>query len=77
VDRREWCYFTPNLYDLFSQTPGAERGRLLMRLAELVERDIDEISALEALNNGKTFAVSKSFDVAQSAAVLRYYGGWA
>ena len=59
------------------QTPGSVRGELLIKLAELLERDIDEISALEALDNGKTFAICRSFDVAQSAAVLRYYGGWA
>lgn len=61
----------------YSQTPGAVRGKLLIRLAEIFERDINELSALEALNNGKTFAICKGFDVPQSAAVLRYYGGWA
>ena len=67
----------PLQYDIFSQTPGAERGKLLIKLAELVERDIDEIAAIEALDNGKTFAISKQVDVTSSAAVLRYYGGWA
>ena len=61
----------------YSQTPGAVRGKLLIKLAEIFERDINELSALEALNNGKTFSICKGFDVPQSAAVLRYYGGWA
>lgn len=67
----------PQSPHFISQTPGAVRGKLLIKLAELLERDIDEIAALEALDNGKTFAICKSFDVTESAAVLRYYGGWA
>lgn len=33
--------------------PGAVRGRLLAKLADLVEKNIDELVALEALNAGK------------------------
>ena len=33
-------------------TPGHERGRLLLKLAELVEKNADELAALEALDNG-------------------------
>ena len=32
--------------------PGAKRGKLLMRLAELVEQHMDELSAIESLDNG-------------------------
>ncbi len=35
--------------------PGAQRGRLLSKLADLIERDIDEFAALESLNTGTTF----------------------
>ncbi|KAF8584887.1 aldehyde dehydrogenase [Ramaria rubella] len=57
--------------------PGFERGKLLIRWAELIEEHIDEISAIESLDNGKIFPDAKGFDVTESAAVLRYYGGWA
>ncbi|KDQ17454.1 hypothetical protein BOTBODRAFT_171940 [Botryobasidium botryosum FD-172 SS1] len=57
--------------------PGNERGKLMMKLADLIERDIDEIAAIESLDNGKAFSVSKNFDVTQAAAVIRYYAGWA
>ena len=57
--------------------PGFERGKLLMKIATLMERDIDILASLESLDNGKTFAVAKGFDVAEAAAVFRYYGGWA
>ncbi|KAF4239901.1 hypothetical protein CNMCM6805_005358 [Aspergillus fumigatiaffinis] len=54
----------------------SERGRLLTRLADLLERDMDTIAAVEALDNGKAFQIAKG-DVALSANCIRYYGGWA
>ncbi|WRT68869.1 uncharacterized protein IL334_005850 [Kwoniella shivajii] len=58
-------------------TPGFKRGELLIKIAELIERDIDIISSIEALDNGKTFSAAKGFDVTEAARVFRYYGGWA
>lgn len=60
-----------------TQTPGFERGKLLIRLAELIEEHADELAAIETLDNGKTYKDSRSFDIVESAAVFRYYGGWA
>jgi len=59
------------------KTPGFERGKLLIKLAELIEANADELAAIETLDNGKTFKDSRSFDVVEAAAVFRYYGGWA
>ncbi|CAG8014735.1 unnamed protein product [Penicillium salamii] len=57
-------------------TTPSERGRLLTRLADFLERDIDTLAAIEALDNGKGFTMAKG-DVNASAGCLRYYGGWA
>jgi len=57
--------------------PGFQRGKYLIKIAELIERDLDIIASLEALDNGKTFSAAKGFDVTESAACFRYYGGWA
>ncbi|CEL62963.1 aldehyde dehydrogenase (NAD+) [Rhizoctonia solani AG-1 IB] len=56
---------------------GVERGKILIRIAELIERDIEEIAAVEALDNGKAFTIAKGFDASEAAACFRYYGGWA
>ncbi|CUA71412.1 aldehyde dehydrogenase (NAD+) [Rhizoctonia solani] len=56
---------------------GVKRGQILIRIAELIERDIDEIAAVEALDNGKAFSIAKGFDASEAAACFRYYGGWA
>ncbi|KAJ6468607.1 aldehyde dehydrogenase [Mycena vitilis] len=56
--------------------PGVERGKLLTRLADLIERDADQFAALEAINVGKPFSNAKG-DVASAVAWFRYFGGWA
>jgi len=55
----------------------SERGRLLYRLADLMERDKLYLANLETLDNGKTFNDSFYGDVPMSIDVLRYYAGWA
>jgi aldehyde dehydrogenase (NAD+) len=56
-------------------TPEA-RGKLLVKLADLTEKYIDRLAAVESLDNGKAFAFAKG-DVGAVAGCLRYYGGWA
>ncbi|RDW72180.1 aldehyde dehydrogenase-2 [Coleophoma crateriformis] len=53
-----------------------QRGKLLVKLSELVEKNIDTLAAVETLDNGKSIAMAKG-DVAAVAGCLRYYGGWA
>ncbi|CAG8553061.1 23699_t:CDS:2 [Dentiscutata erythropus] len=55
---------------------GHKRGRLLNKLADLIERDIDELAALESLDNGKAFTIAKSADLPLTIAVYRYFAGW-
>jgi len=56
---------------------GAERAKYMIKLAEAIEANIDEIAAVESTDNGKAFAIAKGFDIAEVANCLRYYGGWA
>ncbi|KIJ63961.1 hypothetical protein HYDPIDRAFT_28857 [Hydnomerulius pinastri MD-312] len=58
-------------------TPGAQRSILLTKLANLMEANADELAALEALDNGKTFNWARNADVAGSIDCIRYYAGWA
>ena len=52
-----------------------ERGKYLTKLADLFERDLDQLAAIEALDNGKAFGMAK-VDIGMCAGTLRYYGGW-
>ncbi|KAI0791845.1 aldehyde dehydrogenase [Abortiporus biennis] len=58
-------------------TPGAKRGALLNKLASLMEAHFDELAALEALDNGKTFSWASRADVPSSIDTIKYYAGWA
>jgi aldehyde dehydrogenase (NAD+) len=53
-----------------------DRGRLLFRLADLIEQNASELAVLEALNCGKTINDSRG-DMNGVVATLRYYAGWA
>jgi len=55
----------------------AERGRLLNRLADLIEENIEELATLEALDNGKPRHVARVADLPLVIACYRYYAGWA
>ena len=56
---------------------GAERGKLLNRLADLIEKNIDELATLESLDNGKPKEVARTADLPLVVACYRYYAGWA
>jgi aldehyde dehydrogenase (NAD+) len=55
----------------------SERGRLIWRLADLIEKNIDELAELETLDNGKPIFESRYVDMPMVVDVLRYYAGWA
>jgi aldehyde dehydrogenase (NAD+) len=55
----------------------AERGRIMMKLADLIETRADELAALETLDNGKPIRDSLAADIPLTAATYRYYAGWA
>src|SRR5215469_4694229 len=55
----------------------SERGRLLWKLADLVEKNIDELAELETLDNGKPVFESRYVDMPMVIDVLRYYAGLA
>lgn len=55
----------------------SERGRLLWKLADLLEKHADEFAQLESLDNGKPYHIAKAADVPLSAEIFRYMAGWA
>ena len=59
------------------KVPGPRRGDLLRRLADLVVLHVDELAALEALDNGKAFIWAKMVDVNFTVDTIRYYAEWA
>ncbi|XP_039023813.1 aldehyde dehydrogenase family 2 member C4-like [Hibiscus syriacus] len=54
---------------------GSERGLIMLKFADLIEKNADELAALDAVNGGKVFALCKVIDVAEASKALRYYAG--
>ncbi|KXN92884.1 Aldehyde dehydrogenase [Leucoagaricus sp. SymC.cos] len=63
------------------KVPGSEQGRILSKLADLLEKHSDELAAFEALNvgegSGKPFLLTQRYKVPCSVKIVRYYAGWA
>jgi aldehyde dehydrogenase (NAD+) len=55
----------------------SERGRLLNKLADLIEENKEELAALETLDNGKPYRDSLNADLPLTIKCYRYYAGWA
>ncbi|KAJ8640623.1 hypothetical protein MRB53_017317 [Persea americana] len=54
---------------------GMERGKIMMKLADLMIENVEELAALDSLDGGKLFAVGKARDIPAAADILRYYAG--
>lgn len=54
-----------------------DRERLLLRLADLVEANAQELAEIETLDNGKPVGMARAVDVALAVDFLRYMAGWA
>jgi phenylacetaldehyde dehydrogenase len=61
----------------WSRITPSDRGRLLWRIADLIEEHGEELSRLESLDNGKPVSVARVADVPLSADLFRYMAGWA
>jgi phenylacetaldehyde dehydrogenase len=55
----------------------AERERILLNLADLMEKHADELAHLETLNQGMLLGISRWANVADSIRWMRYMAGWA
>ena len=56
---------------------GRQRGKLLYKLADLVEQHADELGRLEVLNNGKPISEVRAADLPLVISTFRYFAGWA
>ncbi len=65
-ERSDWRRMTPS-----------ERGKVIHRIGDLIEKNADELAMLETLDNGKPLAIAKAADVALSADLFHYMSGWA
>ncbi len=65
-DKGPWRNITPS-----------ERGRVIWKLADLLEKRLEEFAQLECLDQGKPLGLTRMVDIPTSIDQLRYYAGWA
>ena len=55
----------------------SERGVLMFKLSELMEKNRQELATLESMDNGKPYAIAYAADMELCIKCIRYYAGWA
>ncbi len=61
----------------WSKITPSQRGRMIWKLGELIERHLEEFAQLESLDNGKPLTIARVADVPLAADLFRYMAGWA
>ncbi len=64
-------------FPAWRDTPAAERGRLLLKLADAIEADAAELEWIESIDTGHPIRDTRGLDVPRTAATFRYFGGMA
>lgn len=57
----------------WSQTPASERCRILLRLADLIDRDLEPLARAEAIDTGKPISLARTLDIPRAASNFRFF----
>ena len=60
-------------FPAWSRMPAAERSNLLLKLADLIEQNLDELARNESIDNGKTLTLAKRLDIPRAVANFRFF----
>jgi len=64
-------------FPAWSGLPASERGRILLRLADIIEANAEELALLESTDTGHPLRDTRMLDVPRTVATFRYFGGMA
>lgn len=57
----------------WSRTPASQRCRVMLKLADLIERDVDRLARAETVDNGKPLKLARSLDIPRAAENFRFF----
>jgi len=60
-------------FPAWSRRTTAERSNLLLKLADLIEKNLDELARTESIDNGKTISLAKRLDIPRAVANFRFF----
>jgi len=62
-----------NAFPAWSAAPSTERSRVLLRLADLIDRDREKLARAESIDTGKPIALARTVDIPRAAANMRFF----
>src|SRR5947208_7807080 len=54
-------------FPAWSRTPAAERSQILLRIADLIDRDLEKLARAESIDTGKPLSLARSLDIPRAA----------
>ena len=57
----------------WSKKPGTERSTFLLRIADLIERDLEKFARAESIDTGKPISLARSLDIPRAVANFRFF----
>src|SRR5438552_14147524 len=57
----------------WSRTLAAERSRILLRIADLIERDLEKLARAESIDTGKALSLARTLDIPRAASNFRFF----
>ena len=57
----------------WSHTPAAERSRILLRIADLIERDLEKFARAESIDTGKPLSLARGLDIPRASSNFRFF----
>ncbi len=57
----------------WSRTPVAERSRIILRIAELIDRDLEKFARAESIDTGKPLALARGLDIPRASSNFRFF----
>ena len=61
----------------WTSIPTNERGKIIWKIGDLIDKHTEELAQLESLDNGKPVTIAGAADVPLSSDIMRYMAGWA
>jgi len=62
-----------NAFPVWSRTTAEERSRILLRLADLIEQNLDDLARIESRDNGKPLSLARALDIPRAVANFRFF----
>lgn len=72
-DVHDAVYAARVAFESWSKTPAAERSRLLLKLADRIEANFDELARLESQDTGKAITLARRLDIPRAMANFRFF----